>query len=428
MISRYSNKEFEKIWSEENKFATWLKIEVLVCEALNKLKIVSDKELALIKKNARFDVKEILESEKTIKHDVIAFTRNVSTYLGEEKKWIHYGMTSSDLVDTSWSCLIKEANELIHDKLWTLLSLLKKIANQYKYTPIMGRTHGIHAEVTTFGYKVALWYDILSRQFKRFIDTRNIIEVGMISGAVGNYFNVDPYVQEYVCDQLNINSSLISSQILQRDRHASYMSSLATIASVLEQFSVELRHLQRSEVKEVEEGFNKGQKGSSAMPHKKNPITAENITGLARVIRGYMVTAFENIALWHERDISHSSTERIIIPDATTLIYTMLMRFTDLLSNLKINEEQMLKNIEKTYNLVFSGKVLSAIIDHCGWSREKAYDYIQDVAMSSYQTKTDFFVLLQKNNCPLSEELLMNIKNKMLEKDKIDLVFRRLKI
>ncbi|WP_423364525.1 adenylosuccinate lyase [Mycoplasma sp. P36-A1] len=393
MIKRYSTKEMEAIWNDNSKFDSWLKVEILASEAWNKLGTVPDTDLELIKEKAKFDVNRIYEIEQSTRHDVIAFTRTVSESLGYEKKWIHYGLTSTDVVDTALGYQISLANELIEAELYTFANSLKTMSEKHKYSPCIGRTHGIHAEITTFGLKVALWYDELQRNIKRFKEARRIIECGKISGAVGTFGNTPPFVQDYVCLNLNINSANISTQILQRDRHAQYMATLAMIASQIEKIGTEIRHLQRTEVNEVKEGFAKGQKGSSAMPHKRNPIGSENMAGCARVIRGYMVTAYENINLWHERDISHSSAERIIIPDGTTLLHYMLKRFTNILNNLEINEQQMLDNIYKTHGAVFSGQVLNALVAK-GLSREEAYDIVQPVALKSYKDGQDFHTLL----------------------------------
>ena len=320
MINRYSRPVMAKIWTDQNKFESYLKVEILACEAFSKLGVVPESDLEKIKKNASFDLKRIYEIEEVTRHDVVAFTRAVSETLGEEKKWIHYGLTSTDVVDTANGYLLKQANEILRDDLVRFMEVLKKKALLYKNTPCIGRTHGIHADITTFGLKWALWYEDMKRNLERFDNAAKIIECGKISGAVGNFANAPIFIQDYVCEQLGIQSAAISTQTLQRDRHAQYMSTLALIGTTMEKIATEIRHLQRSEVHEAEEPFKKGQKGSSAMPHKRNPITSENICGCARVLRGYMVTSYENVALWHERDISHSSTERIILPDATILL------------------------------------------------------------------------------------------------------------
>lgn len=397
MIERYSTKEMKSVWSDQNKFATWLKVELEALKAWNKLGKVPKPDLDLILKNARFDYQRILEIEAETKHDVIAFTRAVSETLGEERKWIHYGLTSTDVVDTSLGYVLKQVNYLIYEELVNLSLLLVEMANRYKYSPCIGRTHGIHAEITTFGLKVSLWYDELQRHIKRFKEARHMIEVGKISGAVGTFGNTPPMVQDYVCLNLGLGSTNISTQILQRDRHAQYLATIALIGSFIEKVSTEIRHLQRTEVNEVREGFGKNQKGSSAMPHKRNPISSENLSGCSRVLRGYMVTAYEDINLWHERDISHSSAERIILPDATTLLHYMLRRFIEVLKNLEVDEQTMLNNIYLTHGAVFSGQVLNKLVEK-GLPREKAYDLIQPIALESYRSKEDYYSLLSADS------------------------------
>ncbi|MDE7106291.1 MAG: adenylosuccinate lyase, partial [Anaeroplasmataceae bacterium] len=306
MIERYSRPVMRKIWTDENKFNAFLKVEILACKAWSELGVIPKKDVDKIEQNAGFDLNRIIELEQQTKHDVVAFTRAVSETLGEERKWVHYGLTSTDVVDTANGYLLKQANDILALDLEEFLLVLKKQAIRFKSTPCIGRTHGIHADITSFGLKWALWTEQMNRNIKRFSSARLEVEAGKISGAVGNFANIPPKIQDYVCEQLGIQSANISTQILQRDRHAYYLSTLATIATTLEQMAFEIRSLQRTEVHELEEAFSKGQKGSSAMPHKRNPISSENICGCARVMRGYMTTAFENVALWHERDISHS--------------------------------------------------------------------------------------------------------------------------
>lgn len=389
MLKRYTQKEMQELWSEKNKFSTYLKVELLAAEAFSKLGEIPSEDLEKLWKNADFSLERIHEIEAETKHDVIAFTRAVSEHLGDEKKWIHYGLTSTDVVDTAYGVLYQQANQYLEEKILKLLEVLKKKSYQYKNTACIGRTHGVHAEITSFGLKFALWYDEMKRQLKRFQLARNDIEVGKISGAVGTFAHTPPFVQDYVCQRLGLKSSNISTQILQRDRHAFYFSTLALIGSTLEKMATEIRHLQRTEVREVEEYFNKGQKGSSAMPHKRNPIASENICGCARILRGYMLSAFENIPLWHERDISHSSAERIIAPDATTLLHYMLHRFTTLLEKLTVFEENMLKNIHTTFGVIFSQRFVLKLIEK-GFSREEAYDLIQPLALKAFTTQSDF--------------------------------------
>ncbi len=393
MIERYSRPEMRKIWTDENKFQTYLNVEILALEAFNKLGVVPEKDLDLIKSKAKFSVNRISEIEQETKHDVVAFTRCVSESLGDEAKWVHYGLTSTDVVDTANGAMIKEANNILDKDILSLMNILKEKALQFKDTPCIGRTHGVHADITSFGLKWALWYEDMKRNYERFNMARHDIEAGKISGAVGNFANAPMFVQDYVCEKLNITSSKISTQTLQRDRHAFYMSVLALIAATLEKIATEFRHLQRTEVREVEEGFSKGQKGSSAMPHKRNPISSENICGCARVMRGYMLTFYENVALWHERDISHSSTERIILPDATMLLDYMINRMINIIKNLGVFVDNMKQNIYKTHHVIFAQRVMTKLIDK-GFTREKAYDYIQKYAMESWTKQIDFKDLL----------------------------------
>ncbi|MDF2535961.1 MAG: adenylosuccinate lyase, partial [Bacillales bacterium] len=320
MIERYTRPEMSAIWTEENRFQAWLEVEILACEAWVELGFIPAEDVRLLRQNAKFDVDRIKEIEQETRHDVVAFTRAVSESLGDERKWVHYGLTSTDVVDTALSYTLKQANDILQRDLENFIEILKNKAIAHKYTIMMGRTHGVHAEPTTFGLKMALFYEEMKRNLKRFKQAREMIEVGKISGAVGTYANVDPFVEQYVCVKLGLAASPISTQTLQRDRHAQYISTIALIATSIEKFATEIRGLQKSEIREVEEFFAKGQKGSSAMPHKRNPIGSENMTGLARVIRGHMITAYENVTLWHERDISHSSAERIILPDSTMLL------------------------------------------------------------------------------------------------------------
>jgi len=406
VIDRYSRKELKDLWSEKNKYDAWLKIEILACEAWAKLGFIPFKDVTEIAENASFDLNRIDELEKETKHDVIAFTRVVSESLGEEKKWIHYGLTSTDVVDTAYGYIYKQVNEILRKGISDFIEVLKQKAIQYKHTVQMGRTHGIHAEITTFGMKLALWYEEMNRNLHRFNEAAYEIEVGKISGAVGTHANTPIYVEKFICESLGINAAKISTQTLQRDRHAYYISTLALIASSLEKMAVEVRHLQRTEVREVEEYFDKFQKGSSAMPHKRNPISSENITGCARVIRGYMIPAFEDIALWHERDISHSSVERIIMPDATILLDYMLHRFTKVIDTLIVYEDQMMNNIQKTNGVIFSQRVLLKLVDK-GLSREEAYDLVQPKAMLAYNNQIPFNEVLnddEKIKVYLNEE------------------------
>ncbi|MED4923659.1 adenylosuccinate lyase [Anoxybacillus geothermalis] len=394
MIERYTRPEMGAIWTEENRFKAWLEVELLACEAWAELGVIPKEDVRRLRENASFDIRRIKEIEEETRHDVVAFTRAVSETLGEERKWVHYGLTSTDVVDTALGYLLKQANAILRRDLENFIQVLKEKAREHKYTVMMGRTHGVHAEPTTFGLKLALWYAEMLRNLERFEQAAKMVEVGKISGAVGTYANIDPFVEQYVCEKLRLTPAPISTQTLQRDRHAYYMATLALIATSIEKFAVEIRGLQKSEVREVEEFFAKGQKGSSAMPHKRNPIGSENMTGMARVIRGYMVTAYENVPLWHERDISHSSAERIILPDATIALNYMLNRFANIVKNLLVYPENMKKNMERTFGLIYSQRVLLALIDK-GMTREEAYDLVQPKAMEAWERQVPFRSLLE---------------------------------
>ena len=396
MISRYTRPEMAAIWTDQNKFEAWLQVELYACEAWSELGVIPKEDVAILWEKASFDVERILEIEQETRHDVIAFTRAVSETLGEEKKWVHYGLTSTDVVDTALSYLIKQANDILEADLDRFIDILAEKAKAHKYDIMMGRTHGVHAEPTTFGLKLALWYEEMKRNKKRFMAARETIEFGKMSGAVGTFANIDPFIESYVCDKLGIQAAPISTQTLQRDRHAEYMSTLALIATSIEKMATEIRGLQKTETREVEEFFAKGQKGSSAMPHKRNPIGSENMTGLARVIRGHMVTAYENVPLWHERDISHSSAERIILPDATSLLNYMLNRFGNIVKNLTVFPDNMRRNMDRTFGIIFSQRILLALIEK-GWSREAAYDAVQPKAMQAWEEETMFRTLIEQD-------------------------------
>ncbi len=385
------------IWTEENQFKAWLEVELAACWAWSKLGVIPESDVNLLYQKSRFEVDRIKEIEAETRHDVVAFTRAVSESLGEERKWIHYGLTSTDVVDTAWGVRLKQANTILSADLERMIAVLAEKAKKYKYTMMMGRTHGIHAEPTTFGLKCALWYSEMNRNLERFKKAANDVEFGKLSGSVGTFANIPPEVETYTCEKLGLTPAPVSTQTLQRDRHAHYLSTIALIGSTLEKMAVEVRHLQRSEVREAEEAFRKGQKGSSSMPHKRNPISSENISGCARVLRGYMVTAFENIPLWHERDISHSSAERIIFPDATILLDYMLHRFANVMENLVIFEENMEANIWRTQGLVFSQRVLNKLIEK-GIVREQAYDVVQPLAMKAWETQTLFKPLIEADS------------------------------
>lgn len=393
MIERYSRKVMRDIWTEENKFNAYLKVEISNAKAWSELGVVPKEDLPKLDK-ATFTVDRIKEIEAITKHDVVAFTRAVGESLGEEKKWIHYGLTSTDVVDTANGYLLKQANEILRRDIVAIMDVLKKRAVEFKYTPCIGRTHGMHADITSFGLKWALWYEDMVRCLERFDYAAKEVEVGKLSGAVGNFANIPPQIEEYVCKDLGINYALISTQVLQRDRHAHYMACLALVASELEKMALEVRNLSRQEVHETEEAFSKGQKGSSAMPHKRNPISSENICGCARVIRGYMETFYQNIALWHERDISHSATERIILPDSTELLDYMLNRFKGILENLVVYPEKMMEDIYLTKGVIFAQRVLYKLIEK-GFVREKAYDTVQPIAMKALEEKKQYQELLK---------------------------------
>ena len=389
MIDRYTRPEMAELWSEKAQFDAWLEVEIAAAAAWSKLGVIPAADVEKIRANATFDVARIHEIEEVTRHDVVAFTRAVSESLGEERKWVHYGLTSSDVVDTAWSVRLKKANDLILAEIDRMIAVLGRRADEHRHTLMMGRTHGIHAEPTTFGVKLALYYDEMRRNRARFVAAAEGMRVGKVSGSVGTFAHLPMEVEQYTCDFLGLEPAPVSTQVLQRDRHAYYMATLAVIGGTLEKMAVEVRGLQKSEVREVEEAFRKGQKGSSSMPHKRNPIGSENITGCARLLRGYMVTAYENMPLWHERDISHSSAERVILPDATTVLHYALSRFTTLMDNLVVFEQNMLRNMQRTYGLYNSQRVLNALIEK-GLMREDAYDRVQPCAMAAWETEKQF--------------------------------------
>lgn len=389
MLERYSRPEMRAIWTEQNKFQAWLEVELCSCEAWVELGVIPAEDVEALRKAATFNIDRIYKIEQEPRHDVIAFTRAVSETVGPERKWVHYGLTSTDVVDTANGYLLLQANAILKKDIERFISILREKAIQYKDTPMMGRTHGVHAEPTTFGLKMALWHEEMKRNLERFEHAANGVQFGKISGAVGTYANIDPFVEEFVCKKLGISPAPISTQTLQRDRHAEYMATLALVATSLDKFATEIRALQKSEFREVEEAFAKGQKGSSAMPHKRNPIGCENISGLSRVIRGHMLTAYENVPLWHERDISHSSAERVILPDATMLLNYMLNRLGNIIQNLTVFPENMKKNMQRTFGVPFSGRVMTKLIDK-GLSREQAYDTVQPRAMQAWEEQRQF--------------------------------------
>lgn len=400
MIERYTLPEIGNIWKDEFKYSTWLKIEIYMCEARAEKGDIPAEDVETIKEKAKFDVDRILEIEKTIKHDVIAFLTNVAENVGPAARHIHYGMTSSDILDTTLSYQMKTAGELILDKLNDLRDALKKRAKEHKNTICVGRSHGVHAEPTTMGLKFALWFEETKRNIKRLDAAIDHISVGQISGAVGTFAHLSPDIEEYVCRKMGLQPSPVSTQVIQRDRQAEFMSTLAVVASTLEKIAVEIRHLQRTEVLEAEEYFSKGQKGSSAMPHKRNPIVSERLSGLARLIRSNSIAALENVPLWHERDISHSSVERVIIPDSTIALYYMLNLSVNLIENLIVYPEHMQNNFNITRGLVYSQTVLLELVNK-GLTRENAYKLVQDSAMEVWQNEDK------------------NLKNELLKSDKI---------
>ncbi|ECL7895219.1 TPA: adenylosuccinate lyase [Listeria innocua] len=428
MLERYTRKEMGNIWTEQNRYQAWLEVEILACEAWAELGDIPKEDVKKIRANAKFDVNRIHEIELETRHDVVAFTRSVSESLGEERKWVHYGLTSTDVVDTANSYLLKQANEILRKDLENFIAIIGEKAKEHKYTVTMGRTHGVHAEPTTFGLKLALWYEEMKRNLERFNFAADGVEFGKISGAVGTYANIDPFVEAYVCEKLGTTPAPISTQTLQRDRHAEYLATLALIATSVEKFAVEVRALQKSEVREVEEFFAKGQKGSSAMPHKRNPIGSENVTGLARVIRGHMVTAYENVPLWHERDISHSSAERIILPDSTILLDYILNRFGNIVKNLTVFPENMKRNMDRTLGLIYSQRVLLALIDK-GLAREAAYDVVQPRAMEAWEKQVPFRELVEQDATiteNLSAEEIADCFDYNYHLKNVDLIFDRL--
>jgi len=396
MIERYTLPEMGAVWTEKAKMRAWLDVEIAAVKAWNALGKVPHEALAEIEAKAAFDVTRVAEIEETTNHDVIAFLTNVAEYVGESSKYVHYGMTSSDMLDTGLALQIKRAGELLERDLVALGEVLKRRAFEFKDTVQVGRTHGIHAEPITFGMKLGMWAFEIGRHLDRLRRVTAAASVGKISGAVGAYNNIDPRVEELVCAELGIGFEPISNQVVQRDRHAAFLSCLAIVGASLEKFAVEVRHLQRSEVREAEEAFGKGQKGSSAMPHKRNPILSERMAGCARVLRGNAMVGMENIALWHERDISHSSSERIVFPDSCILLDYMLQKFTKLMDGLVVDEARMLANLGQSYRLVFSGAVLLKLVDK-GMLREDAYRVVQDSAMRAWRDGIDFGQLIKEN-------------------------------
>jgi len=430
MIDRYTLPEIGNIWSDKNRFSIWLKIEILASKAQAKLGIVPESAIKNIEEKASFNVDRILEIEEEVKHDVIAFLTNVAEYVGEDARYIHYGMTSSDILDTCLSVQMLEAGNLIKDSLKELIEVVKYRSAETKNHVMIGRSHGVHAEPITFGLKLAVWYDELNRQLQRLDDAIESIRFGQISGAVGTYDHLSPEVEQYVCENLGLKPANISTQIIQRDNHAHYMNTLSLIGATLEKISVEIRHLQRTEVLEAEEYFSKGQKGSSAMPHKKNPIVCERISGMARLLRGNAIVATDNVALWHERDISHSSVERVIIPDSTMILYYMLLKSKNLIKNLVIHPDKMKENLEITNGLIYSQAILLTLTKK-GVSREEAYRLVQRNAMRVWDEKINFEAALSddeqiKKYIPEEEiKEICNLKNRLKN---TEFIFDRLEI
>ena len=403
MIERYTRPEMGAIWSEEAQFQSWLDVELAACAAWSEFGVIPRSDVDRLYEKAGFDIDRIHEIESVTRHDVVAFTRAVSETLGEEKKWVHYGLTSSDVVDTAWAYRLKQANAIVLKGIDRMLEVLAVQARKHKQTIMMGRTHGVHAEPTSFGLKMALYYAEMQRNRIRFEQAAEGVRVGKISGAVGTFAHLPVEVERVTCERLGLEPAPISTQVLQRDRHAHYMSVLALIGATLEKLAVEIRGLQRSEVREAEEAFRKGQKGSSAMPHKRNPIGSENITGCARLLRGYMVSAYENVALWHERDISHSSVERVILPDATILLDYMLHRMARIVEHLLIYPDNMKRNMARTFGLVYSQRLLLKLIDQ-GLNREVAYDLVQPLAMQAWAEQRSFREIVEASTA-LEEHL-----------------------
>jgi len=427
MIDRYTLPKMREIWSEENKFRKWLEVELAACEAWSTLGKVPREALAKIKRKAAFDVKRINEIEKETAHDLIAFLTSVAEKVGRDSRFIHVGLTSYDVEDTARSIQMREAAELIIKDIEDVIKILKRRAKEEKNTVMMGRTHGVHAEPITFGLKLLVWVAAMERNLDRMRHAQQVVSVGKISGAVGTYAAVDPRVEEYVCKKLKLAASPASTQVLQRDRHAEFLTTLAVVAATLEQFATEIRNLQRTEVWEVEEPFGKGQKGSSAMPHKKNPITCERIAGLARVVRGNAVAALENVALWHERDITHSSVERVILPDSCQLVDYMLQKFAWVMDGLVVFPQNMRRNIERSGGMTFSQKLLLALTDK-GLTREEAYKIVQTVAMKSRANGKHMLELMLEDRDSLKHltkdeiKKIFDIRNHLKN---VDIIFRR---
>ena len=424
MIPRYTRPEMGRIWSEENRFRTWLTVEVAATETLAEAGLVPKDAARAIREKADFSLERIHAIEAEVRHDVIAFTTAVAEIVGPEARWFHYGLTSNDVVDTAQALLLGQASRIILQDLRNLIEVLERRAFEFKDTPMVGRTHGVHAEPITFGLKLANWFDEAQRDLARFQRAAEEMRVGKFSGAVGNFAHLSPELEEKICARLGLKAAPITSQVIQRDLHATYMATLAVIACTLDKIATEIRHLQRTEVREAEEYFSEKQKGSSAMPHKRNPVTCEQISGLARVVRANTQAAFENVALWHERDISHSSVERIILPDSTTLVDYMLAKTTNLVDTMFVYPERMLHNLESSGGLVFSGQLLLDLVEH-GVSREEAYRMVQRHAMRAWQEGRNFRELVLKdkeitNRVPRAQiERAFDLQRQLRNVDKI---------
>ena len=427
MIDRYSPPDMAEVWSEENKFRQWLRVELEVCEVLAERGWIPKNSMKTIREKADFSVARIAEIEKVTHHDLVAFTTSVAECVGPDSRYIHWGLTSTDVVDTAQALQLKEANSKIAEAIRLLMTAISKRAHEHQKAIMIGRTHGVHAEVTTFGLKLAVWYDEMRRNRERMDTAAEIMRVGKISGAVGTYAHLDPEVEAGVCQRIGLEPARVSTQTLQRDRHAQYVTTLAIIGSSLEKFATEIRHLQRTEVREVEEPFARGQKGSSAMPHKRNPVKCEQICGLARLLRGYATTGLENNALWHERDISHSSTERVILPDASSILTYALRSMSQIINGLVVYPERMLKNLEATRGLAYSGQLLLDLTRK-GILREDAYAWVQRCAMKVWDEGIDFLESLQQDSDItkiLSPDEIRSVVNPELQLRNVDTVFSR---
>jgi adenylosuccinate lyase len=427
MIERYFPADMAAIWSEESKFRSWLRVEIEVCRSLAQRSLIPRESAETIERKADFSIERIAEIEKVTHHDLIAFTTSVAEFVGPDSRYFHWGLTSTDVVDTAQALQLKAANTLLIQAIEALMKVIAQRAHEHRKTLMMGRSHGVHAEVTTFGLKMAVWYDELRRNLARMKGAAEVMRVGKISGAVGTFAHLDPDIEEEVCHRLGLEAAPVSTQTLQRDRHAEYIATLAIIGASLDKFATEIRHLQRTEVREVEEPFAKGQKGSSAMPHKRNPIKCEQICGLSRLLRGYVTTALEDVALWHERDISHSSAERVILPDASGILCYMLRSMTRILEGLVVYPERMQKNMELTRGLAYSGQLLLDLTRK-GIVREEAYAWLQRCSMRVWKEDRSFVDILQEDpdiGKVLSPEEIRQVANPELQLRNVDAIFKR---